>query len=394
MRLLDLGVTLYTASIAIEVMTGWPMSGVVIGIGMTTMLYTMAGGIEGVVWTDVVQGFILVGGMILIGTLLLLLPAEGPAAVLSAASVNGKFALGDFDISWHSLFEPEATVWIWLIAGFMILSQSYTIDQNIVQRYLLARNDREAQRGALIGGLVCLPIWITFMVIGGCLWSFYHLTGEAVPAEVIARPDNILPYFVVTHLPAGVVGLLLAAILAAAQSTISADLNSVSTVITTDYFAHLFPRSSDRARLACGRLVVFISGVAVTATALLLVQSGAKSAAETGITLATIVAGGVLGLFALGFLTQAATAQGAYIGMATCILFTGWATLTGPLKIDIGFNYTMNPLLIGVGSQVVLFASGYCASLAAGHNPSAINQLTIWGLRERREQKAVVELSD
>jgi solute:Na+ symporter, SSS family len=394
MRLLDLGITLYTASIAIEVMTGWPMSRVVIGIGMTTMLYTMAGGIEGVVWTDVVQGFILIGGMILIATLLLFLPAEGPAAVISAASVNGKFALGNVDLSWQSLFEPEATAWIWLIAGFMILSQSYTIDQNIVQRYLLARNDREAQRGALIGGLVCLPIWITFMVIGACLWSFYHLTGEAVPPDVIARPDNILPYFVVTHLPVGVVGLLLAAILAAAQSTISADLNSVSTVVTTDYFAHLFPRSSDRARLACGRIVVFVCGLTITATALLLVQSGAKSAAETGITFATIVAGGVLGLFALGFFTQAATAQGAYVGMATCLLFTGWATLTGPLKIDLGFNYTMNQLLIGVGSQVVLFASGYLASLVFGNSSSAVNRLTIWGLRSRKEPRPAAELSD
>jgi SSS family solute:Na+ symporter len=394
MRILDLGITLYTASIAIEVMTGWPMGGVVVAVGMTTMLYTMAGGIEAVIWTDVVQGFILIGGMILIATLLLFLPAGGPAAVLSTASVNGKFALGNRDLSWQSLFEPEATAWIWLIAGFMILSQSYTIDQNIVQRYLLARSDRQAQRGVLIGGLVCLPVWITFMVIGACLWSFYRLTGEALPPEVIARPDNILPYFVATQLPAGVVGLLLAAILAAAQSTISADLNSISTVVTTDYFAYFLPRSSEVARLTCGRIVVLVCGVTVTTTALLLVNSRAVSAAETGIMLATMVAGGVLGLFALGFFTEGATTQGAYIGIATCMLFTGWATLTGPLKVDLGFNYTLNRLLIGVASQPVLFASGYLASLALRNDERDIKHLTIWGLIGRGKQNKGAETSD
>ncbi len=387
MRTLDLGVTLYTAAIATEVMTGWDITGVVLVGGLVTTIYTMVGGIEGVIWTDVVQGIILVGGMLLILALLLFQPDGGPAAVLSTAHLGGKFELGSFDFSWQSLFSPEATVWIWLVAGFTIQGRSYTVDQNIVQRYLVARSDSEAQRGILAGAISCLPVWMTFMLIGACLWSFYQMSGETLPPEVIAKPDNILPYFVATHLPSGVVGLILAAILAAAQSSVSADLNSISTVVTTDYFVYLLPRSSDRARLMCGRVIVLAGGLFTTGVAFLLSKNRAVSAVEVGTILSTIVAGGILGLFALGFFTRRANAKGAYVGIAACVLFTGWATLTGPFKLDFGFNFTLNQLLIGVLSQPVLFTSGYVASLIFRSHASDVTGLTVWDLRGRAKRE-------
>ena len=389
MRMLDLGITLYTAAIALEVMTGWDMASVLLGVGLITTVYTMVGGVEGVVWTDVVQGIILVGGMVLILAILLFQPASGPNTVLATAYEGGKFSLGDFDWSWSTLFEPDATVWIWLAAGFVLMGRSYTIDQNIVQRYLVARSDREAQRGALVGAMACLPIWLTVMLIGACLWSFYRLTGTQLPPEVLSKPDNILPYFVATQLPVGVVGIVLAAILAAAQSTVSADLNSVSTVVTADYFAYFLPRSTDRTRLAFGRGVVLVSGVIITGIALLLTRTRSVSAVEVGITLVTIVAGGMLGLFALGFLTRRATSAGAYVGIAASVLFTGWATLTGPMKIDLGLNFPLNQLLIGVLSQPVLFVTGYLASLALGPPATDVEGLTVWDLQSRPKAQSL-----
>ena len=389
MRMLDLGITLYTAAIAMEVMTGWDMISVLLGIGLITTIYTMVGGIEGVIWTDVVQGVILVGGMLLILAILLFQPGTSPGTVLATAYEGGKFSLGNWELSWRSLFEPDATVWVWLAAGFVIMGRSYTIDQNIVQKYLVARTDREAQRGAMVGALSCLPIWLTFMLIGACLWSFYHLTGVELPAEVRSKPDNILPYFVATQLPSGVVGIVLAAILAAAQSTVSADLNSISTVVTTDYFAHFLPRSTDQARLKFGRGVVLVSGLIITGIALLLTRTRAVSAVEVGMTLVAIVAGGMLGLFALGFLTRRATTRGAYVGIAASVLFTGWATLTGPMKIDLGLNFPLNQLLIGVLSQPVLFVTGYLASLALGRPATDVEGLTVWDLQSRAQAQSL-----
>ncbi|MBM3801582.1 MAG: sodium/solute symporter [Acidimicrobiia bacterium] len=389
LRVLDLGITLYTAAIAIDVMTGWDIPKVIVGLGLLTTLYTMVGGIEGVVWTDVLQGVVLLGGMFLILAILLFQPAAGPVSVLSTAYAGGKFGLGNFDWSWQSLYNQDATVWIWLLAGLTMMGRSYTIDQNIVQRYLVARSDREAQQGALVGAVSCLPVWMTFMLIGACLWSFYRTTGAALPAEIAAKPDNILPYFVATQLPAGIVGLILAAILAAAQSSVSADLNSISTVLTSDYFTHFLPQSSDRSRLAFGRSAVLATGVVTTMIAVLLTRTRSVSAAEVGLTLITIVAGGILGLFALGFFTRKATTRGAYVGIACCILFTGWATLSGPLAVDLGFNFTFNYLLIGILSQPILFITGYLASLLLPGQSRDISGLTFWDLRTRTKLPGV-----
>jgi SSS family solute:Na+ symporter len=230
---------------------------------------------------------------------------------------------------------------------------------------------------------------MTFMLIGACLWSFYHLTGAQLPPEVLGKPDNILPYFVATQLPWGMVGIVLAAILAAAQSSVSADLNSISTVVTTDYFTHFLPRSADRARLAFGRAVVLVSGFIITGIALLLTRTRSVSALEVGITLVAIVAGGMLGLFALGFLTRKATSRGAYVGIAASVLFTGWATLTGPLSVDLGFNFPFNGLLIGVLSQPVLFVFGYVASLVLRRQTTDVKGLTVWDLQSRIEAEGI-----
>jgi solute:Na+ symporter, SSS family len=188
------------------------------------------------------------------------------------------------------------------VLGAFIIGRSYITEQNIVQRYLVARSDREARRGVLAGSLACLPIWIAFLFIGAGLWAFYQMHPRSLPAEIIARPDNILPYFVATQLPPGVVGLILAAIIAAAQSTISADLNSVSTVVTTDYFTRFLPRSTDKQRLVFARAVVAAGGLVSTLAALLLTSGRARAANELSVMIMGIFAAGMPGLFSLGFL--------------------------------------------------------------------------------------------
>jgi solute:Na+ symporter, SSS family len=390
LRLLDMGFTFYTTAIVAEVMTGVPMNNVIIGIGLFTLFYTMIGGIEGVIWTDVVQGCILIGGCLLMLGILLFTPEQGPIAVLSTAWDGGKFSFGNMELTTKSLYYDEYTFWMLFLSGLFGFGRSYITEQNMVQRYLVARSDREAQQGTLVGALVCLPLWLTFAFIGALIWSFYQTTEGRLPAEVLGKPDSILPYFVVNELPTGLVGLILAAILAVTQSSTSADLNSVATVVTTDYFSRWFPRMKDKSLLFLGRLMVVIAGLLVTYIALQLVQTRSRAILDTGATLVSIIAGGILGLFGLGFLTRRATRLGAYTGMCTCLIFTAWATVTGPLynkfglTIDPAWCFNMNPIMIGIFSHFILFGVGYFVSTLFGGWRPDTKGLTVWDAKISR----------
>jgi len=391
LRLLDMGFTFYTTAIVAEVMTGVPMNTVIIAIGLFTLFYTMIGGIEGVIWTDVVQGCILIGGCLLMVGILLFGPEQGPMAVLSTAWNGDKFNFGNMELSSKSLYYDEYTFWMLFLSGLFGFGRSYITEQNMVQRYLVARSDREAQKGALVGALVCLPLWLTFAFIGALIWSFYQTTGKMLPDDVIGKPDSILPYFVVNELPTGLVGLILAAILAVTQSSTSADLNSVATVVTTDYFSRWFPRLRDKTLLFLGRLMVVIAGLMVTYIALQLVQTRSRAILDTGATLVSIIAGGILGLFGLGFLTRRGSRLGAYTGMCTCLMFTAWATITGPLYNKLGLTmdpmwcFTMNPILIGIFSHFILFGVGYSVSFLCGGWHPGNSGLNVWDIKSSRQ---------
>ena len=381
LRTVDLGFTLLLTAIAVEVLTGWDIRYVIAGVGLFTLIYTLIGGIEAVVWNDVLQGIVLVTGMLLVLALALFRPEGGPLAVLSMGYRHGKFSLGDYSLTWQSLFAETPTVWIFILVGLSHFGRSYMIEQNMVQRYLVARTDREAQRATLIGALLCVVIWVTFTTIGSSLWAFYQITGETLPATMVQKPDNILPYFVATQFPQGMVGLLLAAILAAAMQAFSADLTSVATVATQDYFARFLPKSSDRARLMFGRCAVFIGGLLATGVALQLTRQRTRAVYEIFVVLAAVLAGGMLGLFASAFLSTRTTARGIYVGISSCLLFVLWATVTGPLKVDLGFNFTMNPIMIGVIGHPLLFVVAYFSSLVLGGKRTDLAGLTIWDLR-------------
>jgi SSS family solute:Na+ symporter len=246
----------------------------------------------------------------------------------------------------------------------------------MVQRYLIAKTDRDASQGALWNGLLCVPVWGIFMVIGVCLYGFYLKSG-ATPPPV---SDEVVPYFIMHQLPAGLVGLMLAAILAASMSSISPDLNSIATAFTADLVGHFFPRQTDRARLLTGRLAVAGAGAFAIAVALVMMpKSGGATIMERAVTIAAILSGGMLGLFFLGFLTRRATRRGCYIGLAACAVFTAWGTLTEPQNhlIDLGFNFPLHPILIGVLGHLIVFGVGYGASrLLGGYVPPDVDQLT------------------
>lgn len=379
-RVFDIGVTLLTTALAVNVLTGWELRVVIVGVALFTAAYTMLGGIKAVVWTDVAQGTILItGGLFVLGRLLFAPEAGAPFAVVGEAWRGGRLTLGSTDLSWAGLFDAQhTTLWLFCLAYFVQWSRRYVTDQHLVQRYLIARTDAEASKAIFTGALLCVPVFFTFMFIGACFYGFFALA--QVPGPEIG--DNVMPFFMAHYLPAGLLGLVLAAILAAAMSTVSSDLNSVATVVTTDYFATFWPRSTDGSRVLCGRLMVLAGGLAAAWAALLLVpDKGTVPVMERAITIATILSGGTLGLFTLGFATRTATRRGCYVGMACCLLYTTWAILTEPKNrvFDLGFNFEMNPILIGVFGHLVLFATGWLASrILGGHRPDNVEDLTFW----------------
>lgn len=387
-RTFDIGVTLLTTAIAVNLMTGWPLAYVIFGIAIFTLGYTAIGGITAVVWTDLVQGVILIGGGVLILLRLLFAPEAGaPFAVVGAAWEAGRFAFGSTEVSLQSLTEPQdRTVWMFMLAMTIQWSRRYICDQHMVQRYLIAKTDEEATRGALTGAYLSVPVLFTFNIIGALLFGFYALSG-APPPEL---GDQVLPHFILHHLPVGVTGLMLAAILAASMSSMSSDLNSIATVLTKDYFERFLPAISDRAKLTFGRLMVAITGVIASGIGVLLMPSGdAAPIAERALIIAVIVSAGSLGLFSLGFLTRRATRTGAYAGIAACAAFTIWGVLTEPGNriIDLGaLNFPLNAILIGVLGHVVMFVVGYVVSvLFGGYRPPDVDDLLLRNIKKARK---------
>ena len=381
LRIIDLGFTLLLTAIAVEVIIGWDIRMVIVGIGLFTICYTIIGGLEAVVWTDVLQGSILGLGALTILGVILLTPEGGPGRVITVAWEAGKLGVGEFRPVWSSLFSEQPVFWVFALSGLLHFGRAYITEPNMVQRYLIARTDQDARKGVLAGLFTCVPIWMTFAFIGSCLWAYHRLTGTILPAEVLAKPDNVLPHFIVTQLPHGVIGLILAAILSAANSNVSSDLNSVATVFTSDFYLRFRPAAAERTKLLVGRATVLVGGILCIAMALLLISARIKALAELTITLGMIFAGGILGLFSLGYLTTRATRRGAYVGMGVCLVFILWATLSGPLKVDLGYNFRMHPIMIGIISHPLLFISGYLASFLTGGGDKLnrdLAGLTMW----------------
>jgi solute:Na+ symporter, SSS family len=374
----------YLLALTLNSVTGWSATYVVIGAGAVAILYASVGGIEAVVWADVVQSFVLWSGILVTLGFLLFLPPGGAHAALAEAWSHRKISLGtpSFDLT-------RPTIPVLITYGFFFYLQKYTADQTVVQRYLIARDEKEAKRGIAIGAVLCVPVWAAFMLIGSLLWSFYRLTGERL-ASSISKPDQVFPHFLITHLAPGAAGLFLAAFLGAAISMLASDINSLSLICVEDLYCYLNPRVTDRDRLRAGKLMAVLAGVCIVLFALQLqqIQGAALSAYYT---VTAIAAGGLAGLFLLGFLTRRASTRGTQVGIVACVAVTLWASLTsgsGRL-IDLGrFNFPWHDYLIGAAGHFTLFTCGYLSSFFLPNAQPTQSRLTLWGWLEERKLRS------
>lgn len=383
-----MGFVFYLLALTIDRMTGWGVDVLILIVGAVTIFYTLIGGLEAVIWNDVLQGIVLWLGIFVCLGFLLFLPPGGPGAVLELAWESGKIRLGDAS---PDLARP--TISVLMVYGFFWYLQKYTADQTVVQRYLVAKSDRSALRGVALGAVLCLPVWTLFMLIGSCTWAFYRLTGETLPATV-TKPDQVFPHFLATHIPPGLAGLFVASLLAAAMSTLSSDLNCLAVVGVEDFYRALRPAATDRQRLRVGKWIVAACGAVAVAMALFLARTQG-SALSLWYTISAIVAGGLAGLFLLAFLSRRAHARGAWAGILATILFTAWATLTygDDRALDLGaWNYPWHDYTIGAVGHLLLLVTGYLASLLIPRAKAAgegLEQATLWAWLERRRAELI-----
>jgi len=354
-----MGAILYLLCLAVSGMTGWNLYLLIVIVGAITVAYTYIGGIEAVVWTDVVQGFLLIGGAFLSLAYLLYSAPGGASGLLATASASGKFRLATTSWSWEGV-----SVYVFLLFGLNYYFQKYTADQTMVQRYLLAKDSRQAGRALWLSSMLIILVWVVFMLIGALLWAFYQLEPEILPAAVRFRPDSVFPYFIGHQLPTGISGLILAGLLAATMSTLASDLNSLGAVLFADYYSKLAKRPTDRRPLRFSRMSVLISGVLMVLLGLWMTRI--HSMADAAFEFVSLVGGGVLGLYMLGILTRRTSTRGVYVGLAAGIVFLVWAYLNpaiGSAWFSSLPRFPLNTLWVGLLGNVLVFIVGLLASL-------------------------------
>jgi SSS family solute:Na+ symporter len=356
-QVVRMGMIMYLVALALSPLIGWSLPTIILITGGAVVLYTLVGGMEAVVWTDVIQSVVLIAGAVACVVILVMGMPEGPSQLFRIAAENDKFSLGSFGSSLG-----EGTFWVVLLYGLTINLQNFGIDQNYVQRYAVAESDRAAARSVWLGAMLYLPISAVFFFIGTALFAFYQAQPDLLPKSVTG--DGVFPYFIVHQLPVGLTGLVIAAIFAAAQSTLSSSMNSSATLILCDFYRRFVrPGASDRQSM----IVLYASSLAIgalgtgMALGLIYVQGAAL---DIWWMLSGIFSGGMLGLFLLGILSRRAGNPAAITGVVLGFLVICWMTFSPWLPGDLQWlRSPFHEYFITVLGTLVIFFTGLLISL-------------------------------
>lgn len=317
--LLWLAAATYAPALALEHVTGMPLWFTILCTGIVTTIYTTFGGMRAVIWTDVMQLVVLLGGQMVILLVALSRVPGGMAQVIELGQQGGRL-----DLSLSADPTVRVTLWGLLIgAAFVHLVQMAT-DQVSVQRYLTATSLKVAQRALWLKLWLVLPVTAVFYGSGLVLYAFYQVHGDPLAAGTITKADQILPYFVINELPHGLPGLFIAAIFAASMSTISAGINSLTSASLIDFYQRLWrkPDLSENNQLRIARVLTVAYGAAVILLAFLVERLGTLLEATNKVI--SLVGGPLIGIFLLGMLVPRSTARGALVGWIAGLGLTLW----------------------------------------------------------------------
>lgn len=308
-------------------------------IGVVTIIYTLMGGMEAVIWTDVMQSVIMIFGVLFVGYLLTKEVFSEPEFLIQNAFDANKFSLGDTSFSLSS-----RTVWVMIIYGVSENIRNLMADQNYTQKYASVPTEKKAKRSVWIAMLIYLPLTVIFLYIGTALFAFY--SGHTLDPSIV-KGDQVFPYFIAMELPEGIKGLIIAAILAASMSTVDSALNCSATVLFEDYYRKYFKvKPSEKDSLNFLRLTTIIWGVLGIAFALLLIN--AQSALDTWWQISGIFGGGILGLFLLAIFNVKINRTQGIISVIFSLLIIIWGTFLRELSPSYSWlECTIDPIIIG-----------------------------------------------
>jgi SSS family solute:Na+ symporter len=384
-----MGTVLFLIAIAINKLSNIDPFMILAVVGLVLIIVNLKGGMQAVIWLDVFQGFMLfASGIICLGILVFSIKGTIPQA-MNIASLHQRVGFGPYDASFSHL-----TLLVMVINGAFYAIQKYGTDQTVVQRYLSAKDDRSAIRASFMGILLTVPIWTMFMLIGTALFVFY----TQHPLPVGTKAEAVFPYFMMTQLPLGVVGFIVAALISAAICSLSADLNSLAAVGVEDYYKKMRPDHSDAKYLSVSKWMVIMSGLISVLIGCFYLWAGNEGVLGIIFTVYAIFSGGIVGIFMLGIFSARANRQGVNIGIIVCVLFTAYAFLTSTeigleghkkLLLDFGsYNFTHHKLMLGVYSHLIVIIVGYIASLFYPKPILDTNLLYSGWLQNKRNENA------
>jgi len=354
-----MAVVLFLPAIALSTVTGIDVYVSILVMGLLCTFYTVLGGIEAVIWTDVLQVAVLLGGALL-SLAFIVVDSGGLATVLHTGLADSKFRVVDW--SWDY---TTPTLWVVLIGGMFANLGPYTSDQTVVQRYLTTKDERAAARSIWTNAWLVIPGTIVWFGLGTALYVFYKGHPQALDPAV--STDAIFPLFIAQQLPAGISGLIIAALFAASMSTLDSSLNSVATAVVTDFFRRFRPRAADSLCLRLARWLTALLGVLATATAALLAAADVGSLWDVFQEVMSLFGGALAGLFALGIFSRRATGPGALVGAAASVVTLYLVKSYTPVHF---FLYA----LVGVLTCIIV---GYAASLLLPARAKNLAGLTI-----------------
>ena len=361
-QIMRMGTILYLLALPVNVMFGWDIVIIIVVTGLAVMVYSLLGGIQAVVWTDAIQGIIMIFGALFCLVYIMFSMPEGPGQVFEIASANDKFSLGSLSLSLK-----ESTIWVVLIYGIFINMQNYGIDQNYVQRYMASKSEQEAKKSAFFGGMLYIPVSMIFFMIGTALYAYYSAQPGLLPddLQVAEMSDRVFPFFIVNNLPPGFTGLLIASIFAAGMSTVSTSINSGSTAILTDYYKRYAKKEvTDKDSMK----VLYISSLTFSIIGIIIgvAMINVQSALDAWWKLASVFSGGMLGLFLLGAFMKVVNIKGAIIGVILgliAILYLSLSPMVFTEEPLLSFASPFHTYFTIVIGTLIIFFTGFLATI-------------------------------
>lgn len=378
-QLARMGSIFFGIALTLEALTGIDMRTIMAVSGACIIVYTMLGGMEAVIWTEVAQGVIKTIGALAVLIIVMVHMEHGAADIISIGQAHHKFSLGSPSLTDFT----TSTFWVVFFYGVFANLGNFGVDQNYVQRYHTARTEREATRSIWLCVYWYVPVSMMFFFIGTALFAYYEQHPDliaALKAQVAATKgvavsaltpadygDKVLPHFMVTQVPHGLLGLIVAAILSAAMSTISSGMNSSATVFLKDiYQRYVNPDMTQKAEMRVLYIATAVMGVLAIVTGVAMI--GVKSILDLWWLLSGIFSGAMLGLFLLGMISRTAGNASAKIATVVGVIVIAWMTFSPMLPEEYaGLRSALHTNMVIVVGTLSIFLVGILVAKGIKH---------------------------